>query len=144
MYKKLGIIKPIEKDRLLVDSLLKLMNSHKADYNNTFSALTLNTVSDDSIFKEDEFKKWRKLWENRINHSNDNIKNFKLMKMKNPLVTPRNYLVELALENAINGNFNKFNDLLELLSMPYNYTSNFNFQVTPVGFDDSYKTFCGT
>ena len=66
------------------------------------------------------------------------------MQNNNPLIIPRNHLVELALENSINGNFNQFNNLLDLVSNPYNYKSDNNFQTVPKGFDDSYKTFCGT
>jgi len=144
MYKKLGILEPIEKDKILVDSLLKLMNDYKADYTNTFAALTLDDILDDTLFTSNKFKKWRKEWKNRINFSNNNVKIFKLMKKQNPLIIPRNHLVELALEESINGNFNQLNNLLDLISNPYNYTSNYNFQTVPKGFDDSYKTFCGT
>ena len=80
----------------------------------------------------------------RINYLNNSVESFKLMKQQNPLVIPRNNLVELALENSINGNFDQLNDLLYLVSNPYNYTSNYKFQTIPEGFDDSYKTFCGT
>ena len=66
------------------------------------------------------------------------------MQSQNPLIIPRNHLVELALENSLNQNFNQFNDLLDLVSDPYNYKSNYGFQSIPKGFDDSYKTFCGT
>ena len=144
MYKKLGILDPIEKDKNLVDSLLELMKDYKADYTNTFAALTLNDVSDDSLFTSNKFKKWRTKWESRIHSLDNNTKNFKLMHKQNPLVIPRNHLVELALEKSINGNYNHFDDLLKLVSNPYNYKSNCSFQNTPKGFDDSYKTFCGT
>ena len=144
MYKKLGILDPIEKDKNLVDSLLELMKDYKADYTNTFAALTLNDVSDDSLFTSNKFKKWRTKWESRIHSLDNNTKNFKLMHKQNPLVIPRNHLVELALEKSINGNYNHFDDLLKLVSNPYNYKSNYSFQNIPEGFDDSYKTFCGT
>ena len=37
------------------------------------------------------------------------------------------------------------NELLDLISKPYNYQLNHNnFQTIPSGFDDCYKTFCGT
>ena len=52
------------------------------------------------------------------------------MQKQNPLVIPRNHLVELALEQSINGEFNKLNNLLDLVSNPYNYTSNHSFQTT--------------
>ncbi len=143
MYKKLGILKPIEKDKILVDSLLELMDSYKADYTNTFAALSLNVNLDNSLFKSSKFRKWSEEWKSRIN-SNDSIKSFKLMKQQNPSIIPRNHLVELALEKSIIGKFNLLNNLLNLVSKPYDYTSNYNFQTIPEGFDDSYKTFCGT
>ena len=145
MYKKLGILKPIQKDKVLVDTLLQLMDNHQADYTNTFAALTLNKVSDDSLFTSSKFNEWRKQWENRTNHTDNRIKALKLMQAQNPLVIPRNHLVESALENAIQGNKSQFNELLNLISKPYDYKSNHdNFQTMPAGFDDCYKTFCGT
>ena len=144
MYKKLGIIKPIEKDRKLVDSLLDLMNNERADYTNTFAALTLNTVSDDSLFTSNKFKQWKKQWKSRIHSSNNSGDSFKLMQTQNPLVIPRNHLVELALENSKNGNYDEYNNLIKLVSSPYNYQSKYEFQMIPKGYDDSYKTFCGT
>ncbi len=144
MYKKLGIRKPIEKDKNLVDSLLELMNNKRADYTNTFAALTLNTVSNDSLFTSSKFKQWKKQWKSRIYSSNNHGDSFKLMQIQNPLVIPRNHLVELALENSRNGNYDEYNNLIELVSNPYNYQSKYEFQTTPEGYDDSYKTFCGT
>ena len=145
MFEKLGITKPLKEDKVLVDTLLQLMEDHKADYTNTFAALTLNKVSDDSLFTSSQFNDWRKQWENRTNHTDKQIKTLKLMQSQNPLVIPRNHLVESALEDAIQGNKSQFNELLNLISKPYDYKPNHNnFQTIPSGFDDCYKTFCGT
>jgi len=144
MYKKLGIIEPIEKDKILVDSLLELMNNYKSDYTNTFAALTLNKESNDALFKSNNFLEWRKQWKNRINYANDSLKISNLMKAQNPLIIPRNHLLELALENTKSGNFDEFDELLASITKPYNYRPNYSFQTVPEGFDDSYKTFCGT
>ena len=39
----------------------------------------------------------------------------------------------------------EFDDLLKNMSNTYNYNLNHNvFQTTPKGFDETYKTFCGT
>ena len=145
MFEKLGITKPLKEDRVLVDTLLQLMADHKSDYTNTFASLTLNKVSDDSLFTSSQFNDWRKQWENRTNHTDRQIETIKLMQTQNPVVIPRNHLVESALEDAIQGNKSKFNDLLNIISKPYDYKSNHNnFQIIPSGFDDCYKTFCGT
>ena len=145
MFNKIGISKPLKNDKILVDTLLQLMEEKKADYTNTFAALTLNKVSNDSLFTSNRFNEWKKQWENRINHRDNRIKALKLMQSQNPLVIPRNHLVESALKDAIQGNKNLFNELLNLFSKPYDYNSNHNgFQSIPPGFDDCYKTFCGT
>ena len=145
MFEKLGIRKPLKEDKLLVDSLLQLMEEDKADYTNTFAALTLNKVSDDSLFTSSHFNDWRKQWENRTNHTDKKIETLKLMQSQNPLVIPRNHLVESALEDAIQGNKSQLNELINLISKPYNYKlPHKNFQTIPSGFDDCYKTFCGT
>ena len=145
MFEKLGITKPLKEDKVLVDTLLQLMEENKADYTNTFAALTLNKVSDDSLFISNHFNDWRKQWENRTNHTDKQIKTLKLMQSQNPLVIPRNHLVESVLEDAIQGNKSQFNELLKLISKPYDYKPpHKNFQTIPSGFDDCYKTFCGT
>ena len=43
-----------------------------------------------------------------------------------------------------NGNYDEYNNLIKLVSSPYNYQSKYDFQAIPEGYDDSYKTFCGT
>ena len=67
------------------------------------------------------------------------------MKMNNPIYIPRNHLVESALKNSINGNKEEFDKLLDKMSNTYNYDAKYyELQKTPKGFDESYKTFCGT
>ena len=142
MYKKLGIIKPIEEDKLLIRNLLTLMESYKADYTNTFAALTLNKTYKDSLFSSNEFSTWKKQWDKRIKNDNNSCK---IMEKNNPIYIPRNHLVESSLKNAINGNNKEIDGLLNLMSDTYNYSAkNYEFQVIPEGFDESYKTFCGT
>ena len=128
-----------------MDTLLQLMDNYQADYTNTFAALSLSKASDNSLFTSSKFNEWRKEWENRIDYTDNRIKALKLMQTQNPLVIPRNHLVESALENAIKNNKSQFNELLNLISKPYDYQSDHdNFQTIPDGFDDCYKTFCGT
>ena len=145
MFKKIGIKQPIHEDKVLVDTLLQLMEKKKADYTNIFAALTLNKVSNDNLFTSSQFNDWRKQWKKRTNYKNKKIETLKLMQRQNPLVIPRNHLVESALEDVIQGNKSKFNELLKLIAKPYDYkTPHKNFQTIPSGFDDSYKTYCGT
>ena len=106
----------------------------------------LNIEIFDTLFEAKVLiERWRKQWEIRTNRTDNQIKALKLMQTQNPLVIPRNHLVESALEDAIQGNKSQFNELLNLISKPYDYKSKHNkFQTIPSGFDDCYKTFCGT
>jgi len=142
MCNKLGISNPVEEDQILINNLLKLMESYKADYTNTFSALTMNKSTEDSLSKSEEFKNWKKQWKQRVGNNQDYLK---IMKENNPIFIPRNHLVESALKDVINGNRIEFDDLLKKMSNTYNYNLSHNvFQTSPKGFDETYKTFCGT
>ena len=142
MCKKIGIENPIEEDKLLVKKLLSLMELYKADYTNTFAALTLHKNPKNSLFISNDFQDWKKEWYKRINNEkNSNV----LMQNNNPIYIPRNHLVELALKNAINRDKKEFDKLLNLMSQTYNYSLEHDkLQTVPEGFDESYKTYCGT
>tara|TARA_X000001036_G_scaffold129322_1_gene122313 strand:+ start:163 stop:1611 length:1449 start_codon:yes stop_codon:yes gene_type:complete len=142
MYNKLGIINPTKRDKVLIVNLLKLMELYEADYTNTFAALTLNISNKDSLFTSNKFKNWKKKWKAR---TENNESRTRIMKMNNPIYIPRNHLVESALKNSINGNKEEFDKLLDKMSNTYNYDAKYyELQTTPKGFDESYKTFCGT
>ena len=142
MQNKLGITNPIKEDKALIENLMQLMNKHKADYTNTFLGLTLNKSSNDVMFNSNEFNNWKEQWKHRLTNKEHSLK---IMKMNNPTIIPRNHLVESALKNAIEGNKDELDALLRLTSNPYDYGSKQDyFQSIPEGFDESYKTFCGT
>ena len=68
------------------------------------------------------------------------------MKNINPVMIPRNHLVEEALSDAETHNrFDKFENLLTLLSTPYTQTNlREEFVKTPKRSENKYQTFCGT
>tara|TARA_Y100001954_G_C15725001_1_gene560278 strand:+ start:7 stop:1194 length:1188 start_codon:yes stop_codon:yes gene_type:complete len=142
MFKKLGIENPIDEDKNLIEKLLSLMQTHKADYTNTFAALTLNKSNNDFLSESDDFMDWKNKWKQRIKN---NENSYKIMQRNNPIYIPRNYLIESALTNCVNGNNKEFDGLLKIMSETYNYElDNHELQICPDGFDDYYKTFCGT
>ena len=141
MCNKLGLLNPVKEDEIIIDNLLKMMQTYHADYNNTFSALTMNKSCYDSLSDSKEFKKWKIQWLERIGNSVDS---FRIMKMNNPIYIPRNHLVEIALLNAISGDISEFDKLLTMMSQTYSYEKKHNFQTVPDDHDASYKTFCGT
>lgn len=147
MRSKLGIFNEEVEDETLIEELLELMKNHKADYTNTFIALTTDKLEGEDLFKSEEFKKWYSTWELRLNNQAESRESSKeLMKKSNPSVIPRNHQVERALDFAVKkGDYTVFEDLLKALSNPYDYSNlNEKYMSPPEPSFTPYKTFCGT
>lgn len=145
MRAKLGLSNEEEQDEALVKELLQMMEKHRADYTNTFRALTMNELDQIALFKTDEFKQWHETWRQRLERQPGFEESAKhLMQQNNPSVIPRNWRVEEALEAADNGDFSVMQRLLDVLSDPYAYSSEQEpfAQVKEMG--ENYRTFCGT
>lgn len=65
MRAKLGIFNEELEDESLIEDLLKIMQKHRADYTNTFRALTLNKLEDADLFSTADFTQWNKQWQAR-------------------------------------------------------------------------------
>ena len=145
MYGKLGILHPTDKDKDLVDGLLSLMETNGSDYTQVFLALQLGKEPDESLFNSEEFKGWVQKWKKEHLGDERKVPGLALMHKLNPKVIPRNHWVENVLEAAVEGNMAPFNQLLSILSKPYdNPPDGLQFQRIPEGFDARYQTFCGT
>lgn len=145
MRKKLGLFDEEEIDEELIDGLLDLMNQYKADYTNTFLALTFDKDYSLELMASPEFKDWRNKWESRVRSQNKTKEEvLTLMKENNPSIIPRNHLVENALENCIDGDYSLYMDLLEALTNPFGHTkSQEQYQIVPCK-QEPYLTYCGT
>ena len=122
------------------------MLQNKADYTNTFCFLMNEYDPKNEIYKKKQFVLWKKKWENRINLNNNSKENsIKIMSKVNPLVIPRNYLVEESLKYATEkDDLSKVNDLLKVLKKPYERVSATSiYQSTPFP-EENYVTYCGT
>tara|TARA_X000001036_G_C20601236_1_gene775018 strand:- start:303 stop:1364 length:1062 start_codon:yes stop_codon:yes gene_type:complete len=145
MAKKLGINQFVESDKKMILQLLDLMEKYRIDYTNFFVRLRWNKFSSEKFYDTNEFQDWYKLWKQRVQIENNFSQVFKIMESQNPIVIPRNHLVENALLEVDKGDNNSFNKLLKLVSDPFNYELNINnMQTIPDNFDETYKTFCGT
>src|SRR5690606_8534842 len=65
MKAKLGLFGDDAGDDKLIDDLLKLMHDHKADYTNTFRALTFGQLQDTGLAGKDGFDAWHAAWKTR-------------------------------------------------------------------------------
>ncbi len=147
MRAKLGIFNEEVEDVALIEDLLELMRKHRADYTNTFRALTLEKMEDTSLFGTPEFTQWNKLWQARLNRQQQSKDaSQELMRSNNPAIIPRNHRVEEALEAAVQReDYGVMERLLKALSNPYAYSPEQDeYSSIPEESTRPYRTFCGT
>ena len=142
MRKKIGIEDYSEEDEELISNLVNWMQNKSPDFTNTFCNLMNYNHANDEVFAENDFGTWKKNWQERVK----NKEYLKTMINTNPVLIPRNYLVEEALNEAeTKGKLNKFINLNKAISSPYHKEKvNIKYLITPSKTNIPYKTFCGT
>jgi len=138
MQEKLGINSDDGEE--LIDEFIEWLRKSNADYTNTFLELETPGTFDDPVFATTEFEQLRnKLAAVGLDEE--------LMQDANPRYIPRNYLVEMALNEYLEtGDLSKFKGLLTVLEDPYTSNdmgSQFQ-QPPPREFDAEYTTYCNT
>ena len=147
MRHKLGIFGEESEDLSLVQELLNRMQKYKADYTNTFLALTRNQLEDQVLYESPEFTEWYKEWQERLGRQQETKDEaYELMKKSNPAVIPRNHRVEEALEAAVeHGDYSVMERLLKVLASPYAHSDEQKeYSTLPKPSSCPYRTFCGT
>ncbi|TLS36805.1 protein adenylyltransferase SelO [Pseudalkalibacillus caeni] len=149
MRAKLGLFNEEEDDQSLIQDLFKLMEEYKADFTNTFLALTFDKETDgvQVLLGTDEFKKWKERWKERLGRQEQSMEeSHELMRNHNPALIPRNHRVEEALEAAVEKeDYSMMERLLNALSNPYEHTTEqAEYAKLPPDSDRPYRTFCGT
>lgn len=130
MAEKLGFKKTSEDIQGLVNQLLSLMQNSGADYTNTFRLLCgLNTNSEQAenkfstLLKSEDHEKcanWIEQYKNLLSkeHQNSNT-DLSLMLSRNPKYILRNYIAQIAINKAENGDYSEIETLLNILHDPY-------------------------
>ncbi|WP_046173429.1 protein adenylyltransferase SelO [Domibacillus indicus] len=146
MRAKLGLLTEEPEDKALAEELLSLMEKHRADYTNTFRALTFDQYDDTILFGTKEFTEWHERWEARRGRQEETKEaSRELMRSSNPAVIPRNHRVEEALDAAGKGDFTVMDRLLEALSDPFAHSpEQAEYAALPEPSLRPYRTFCGT
>lgn len=147
MRAKLGIVNAEKQDEALIEGLLSLMQQYRADYTNTFRALTFDTLEDTVLFGITEFAQWHEQWQARLGRQQEpKASSHQLMRNSNPALIPRNHRVEAALEAAVTqGDYSVMEQLLDVLSNPYAHSpEQANYGTPPTLSTRPYRTFCGT
>ena len=147
MRAKLGLLNEEPQDESLIEDLLRMMQKHRADYTNTFRALTFDTPEDTALFGTTEFAQWQELWQARLGRQQEAKESSQqLMRTSNPALIPRNHRVEAALEAAEkHGDYSVMERLLDVLSTPYAHSpQQAEYSTPPAPSTRPYQTFCGT
>ncbi|NBI29257.1 protein adenylyltransferase SelO [Chengkuizengella marina] len=147
MRAKLGIFNEEIQDESLVKDLLSIMQKYRADYTNTFRALTFDTLENMDLFTSSEFSKWYEMWQERLSRQQEvRASSHQLMRNSNPALIPRNHRIEAALEAAVKqGDYSVMEQLLHVLSSPYAHSSEqVDYSTLPEPSTLPYRTFCGT
>jgi uncharacterized protein YdiU (UPF0061 family) len=146
MRAKLGLFTEASEDKALIEDLLNLMEKHKADYTNTFRALTFDMVEDTVLSGVSEFSDWHNRWQARLGKQEESKESaHQLMRNHNPAVIPRNHRVEEALEAALQEDYSVMERLLDVVSKPFAHVpEQAEYCELPAESNRPYRTFCGT
>jgi len=147
MRAKLGLANEEAEDEELIESLLDLMKVHRADYTNTFRALTFDKPDDSVLAGTPAFAAWRERWQARRSRQPLPEASLReLMRRSNPAVIPRNHRVEEALAAATErGDDSVMRRLLAVLARPYEHSpEQEEYGALPEPSGVPYRTFCGT
>ncbi len=154
MCRKLGLATVQQNDKQLIDSLLQLMQQHKADYTNVFRSLCHIAERPDKDLADYEFlpqtqdfDAWLKRWQASLTQETGSpAQRAEAMRRVNPAYIPRNHRVEQALSAAVQDeDFSKFEALLAVLNKPYTEQPGCrDYQEPPQPNERVYQTFCGT
>jgi serine/tyrosine/threonine adenylyltransferase len=144
MCSKIGLKQVNGQSMQFLDSLLNWMEKTKADYTNTFLVIS-EQLPQQKIPFDDNLKHWIAAWKIHIKDTDSWNSSLTLMKQHNPIVIPRNHLVEQALDQAIyNNNLGLLKEIITAVKSPESIKNIEHFQFIPDDAEHDYKTFCGT
>lgn len=146
MRNKLGLLGNIEGDIELIEDLLVWMENNSADFTITFHDLSKQYMPTNKCYESKDFNQWYQRWQNRLKKNSQPFKQtVKIMRSVNPVIIPRNHMVEEAIEKAYTGEKKPLHNLLEALKSPYIDNKIFKkYKVPPSQKECIYQTFCGT
>ena len=152
LCRKIGLATAEDGDMALVQSLLDLMATQKADFTLTFRALCGAALGDDTaaraLFTDPAgYDDWAARWRQRLEREEAAPEaRAAALRAVNPLFIPRNHRVEAALNAAVSFNdYGPFETLLGVLSRPFEeQPGRESFSLPPEPEEIVQQTFCGT
>ena len=158
LREKIGLAEQQDGDFELAQGLLKRMAANKADFSLTFRRLgdlpgcieskdmqadaSVSDLFDDPA----SFNDWAVKWRARLAREKRNdIERQSMMRTTNPAYIPRNHRVEQVISAALAGDYEPFENLVDILSRPFDeQPHNADYQRPPLPEEEVHETFCGT
>jgi uncharacterized protein YdiU (UPF0061 family) len=128
LHAKLGLVTSLDSDRELLDDMFKLMQDNHVDFTLFFrrlGALRIDAPEHDEpvrdlILDRPAFDAWAARYRDRLRHENSvDAERRERMMAVNPKYVLRNYLAQVAIERAQNGDFTEVHKLLAVLERPF-------------------------
>ncbi len=141
LCQKMGITNPDRNVVRLAGELLDLMWEAQADFTNTFRQLITGRLNDERY--ADWLSRWRVIIDT---HPGGLSQAQQIMQQANPVIIPRNHLVQEALDTAEEkGSFTRFEQLVAALQNPYDpLLADTIYAKAPPASTAPYVTYCGT
>lgn len=137
---KIGIVDPTSDDVALIQDLLDLMATERADFTAAFAQLGTDQARD-QFMDRTAFDAWHLRWEARKSPDAPQI-----MQQANPQIIPRNHQVEAVIQAGVTGDFAPFHAMLEAITQPFAplTEATATFSKPPTKSEQVTQTFCGT
>ncbi|MFQ5471065.1 MAG: YdiU family protein [Gammaproteobacteria bacterium] len=134
-----------------ITKTLDKMEQQKIDFNLFFRRLTQVAGGDDERILVELFSdyaagyKWLSSWQDHWNIVVNKAAALARMKNANPVYIPRNHRIEQVIDAAYQGNFDPFNELVDLLTYPRSEKVGMeHYELPPEPHEIVVQTFCGT
>jgi uncharacterized protein YdiU (UPF0061 family) len=154
LRRKLGLSTEREGDAALAQDLLERMAANRADFTLTFRRMCDAAAGPEgdggvrSMFADPgAYDSWAARWRRRLGEEPvSGQARAAAMRMANPAFTPRNHMVQAALDAAIGRqDFQPFEEMLDVVSRPYEDRPELERYATPARPEECVsRTFCGT
>jgi len=150
MGTKLGLVISSHEDKLLIDDILALLTKYQLDYTQFFTVLTYQEGFEqfnDCQLTLTALKSWHARYANRqLNALQQKPKIHEKMIQANPVVIPRNHLIEKMLNNwQEKTSLSELEQWLSVLQKPYQIGNKTSlYQAPPKAHERVEHTFCGT
>lgn len=150
MRQKLGLFTSQDGDMLLVNQWLDLLASDKRDYTSSFRMLSQVDVTDsqvtDYFINRKAAENWFLDYQSRLNAEslNEQQRSHEMCQV-NPKFIVRNYLAQIAIDRAEEGDFEELERLLQVLESPFEEQTEYeSYAKTPPSWGQSMEISCSS